>query len=52
MIAGFLGCQLDSVLGESLENRGLLTKHGVNFLGMLGAVLIAAGIYALGGGAL
>ena len=52
VIAGFLGCQLDSVLGESLENRGLLTKHGVNFLGMLGAVLIAAGIYALGGGAL
>ena len=46
VLAGFLACQLDSVLGELLENRGLLTKHGTNFLGMLGAVAIAAGIYA------
>ncbi len=26
--AGFLGCQLDSLLGEILENRGYLTKGG------------------------
>lgn len=52
VVAGFLGCQLDSVLGESLENRGLLSKHGTNLLGMLGSVAIAAGIYVLGGGAL
>ncbi len=47
--AGFLGCQVDSVLGETLENRGLLTKHSTNFLGMLSAVGIAAGmLWALG----
>ena len=40
-VAGFLGCQIDSVLGEALENRGLLTKHSTNLLGMLSAVGIA-----------
>ncbi len=44
--AGFLGCQLDSVLGETLENRGYLSKGSTNFLGMLGAVGIAAAILA------
>jgi uncharacterized membrane protein len=29
---GWIGCQLDSVLGELMENRGLLGKHSVNFL--------------------
>jgi uncharacterized protein (TIGR00297 family) len=48
--AGFLGCQFDSVLGETLENRGYLTKGSTNFLGMLSAVAIGAGLLALGGG--
>ncbi len=39
--AGFLACQVDSVLGETLENRGYLSKGGTNLLGMLSAVLIA-----------
>jgi uncharacterized protein (TIGR00297 family) len=39
--AGFLACQFDSVLGETLENRGWLTKGGTNFLGMLFAVALA-----------
>jgi uncharacterized protein (TIGR00297 family) len=42
-LAGFLACQVDSVLGEVLENRGHLTKHGTNFLAMISAVLIAGG---------
>ncbi len=42
VVAGFLGCQVDSVLGETLENRGYLTKGSTNFLGMLSAVAIAA----------
>jgi uncharacterized protein (TIGR00297 family) len=29
---GWIGCQIDSILGELLENRGLLGKHSVNFL--------------------
>ncbi|MFI5415569.1 MAG: DUF92 domain-containing protein, partial [Candidatus Lutacidiplasmatales archaeon] len=40
--AGFVGCQVDSVLGETLENRGYLTKGSTNFLGMSSAVAFAA----------
>jgi uncharacterized protein (TIGR00297 family) len=40
-LAGFLGCQVDSVLGETLENRGYLTKGGTNILAMFLTVLIA-----------
>jgi uncharacterized protein (TIGR00297 family) len=48
-VAGFLGCQVDSVLGETLENRKFLTKGSTNFLGMLSSVGIAAVLlWALG----
>jgi uncharacterized protein (TIGR00297 family) len=48
-VAGFLGCQVDSVLGETLENRGYLTKGSTNFLGMLSSVAVGAGmLLALG----
>ncbi len=50
LASGFLGCQVDSVLGEVLENRGYLTKGSTNFLGMLAAVGIAAGLLAAFGG--
>ena len=40
-VAGFLGCQLDSILGETLENRHYLTKGTTNLLAMLLTVLIA-----------
>ncbi len=50
--AGFLGCQIDSVLGETLENRGYLTKGSTNFLGMLAAVALAAACVAAFGGGL
>lgn len=33
-VAGFLGCQMDSLLGATLEVRGKLTKEEVNFLGI------------------
>jgi uncharacterized protein (TIGR00297 family) len=48
--AGFVGCQVDSVLGETLENRGFLTKGTTNLFGMLAAVGIAAAGLALTGG--
>lgn len=41
--AGFLGCQVDSVLGETLENRRYLSKGGTNLFAMLLTVLIAGG---------
>ena len=37
---GFLGCQIDSVLGAVLENRGLLTKGSVNAISIISGVLI------------
>lgn len=51
-IAGFLGCQVDSVLGETLENRGFLTKGSTNFLGMLASLAIAAAFLVAAGGTL
>jgi uncharacterized protein (TIGR00297 family) len=51
-VAGFLACQVDSVLGEVFENRGLLTKGSTNFLGMLAAVLFAGAVLLLAGGSL
>lgn len=50
--AGFLGCQADSVLGETLENRGYLTKGSTNFLGMLASLGVAAALLVALGGAL
>jgi uncharacterized protein (TIGR00297 family) len=47
--SGFLACQVDSVLGETLENRGYLTKGSTNFLGMLSAILLAAAILSVAG---
>jgi uncharacterized protein (TIGR00297 family) len=46
---GFFGCQVDSILGELFENRGVLSKGSVNFSGMLSATAIALGILAAAG---
>ena len=37
---GFLGCQIDSVLGAVLENRGFLTKGSVNAISIISGVLL------------
>ena len=52
LAAGFIACQVDSVLGETLENRGYLTKGSTNFLGMLSAVGIGYALLAAFGLAL
>jgi uncharacterized protein (TIGR00297 family) len=49
-MAGFLGCQIDSILGETLENRGWLTKGTTNLLGMGSSVAIAGAAFRLLGG--
>lgn len=41
-VSGFVACQVDSVLGAALENRGYLTKGSTNFLAMLSAIGFAA----------
>ncbi len=50
LAAGFVACQVDSILGETLENRGILNKGSTNFLGMLSAVGFAAVVLALASG--
>lgn len=40
-VIGWLGCQVDSLLGALLENRGYLGKHSVNFLATFSGVLMA-----------
>ncbi len=49
-VAGFLGCQVDSLLGALFEVRGLLTKEEVNFLGIAsGSFVVAAWLTVAGG---
>ena len=44
-IIGWLGCQVDSLLGAVLENRGYLGKHSVNFLATFSGSLMAIIFY-------
>jgi len=39
-VAGFFGCQVDSVLGLTLERRGWLGNGGVNFLAISSSTLL------------
>ncbi len=47
VVAAFLGTLLESVVGATLERRGLLDNEGVNFLNTLMGALLAVGIAAL-----
>ncbi|MEE3315347.1 MAG: DUF92 domain-containing protein [Candidatus Thermoplasmatota archaeon] len=40
-IVGWIGCQVDSVLGALLENKGYIGKHSVNFLATLSGAMMA-----------
>jgi uncharacterized protein (TIGR00297 family) len=48
--AGFIGCQVDSIIGEVFENRGLLSKGGTNFAAMAATVIVAIVLLRLSGG--
>lgn len=41
ILFGWLGCQIDSILGAIFENRGYLGKHGVNFISTFSGSLMA-----------
>lgn len=43
---GFLGCQIDSFLGATLENRDKLTKGEVNFLSSFMAVILSVALFS------
>lgn len=44
---GFIGCQIDSLLGATMENRNILSKGEVNFLSSLFSVIVAIPILYL-----
>ncbi|MBS1262942.1 MAG: hypothetical protein MAG715_00107 [Methanonatronarchaeales archaeon] len=44
-LGGFLGCQADSVMGATLERRGILGNEGVNLLATATGGITALGIY-------
>ena len=43
MLCGFLGCQIDSVIGATLETKGKIGKLGNNFVSIALGALIAFG---------
>ena len=47
VFAAFVGTTLESLIGATLEKRGLLDNEAVNFLNTLVGALTAAGAYAL-----
>jgi len=47
MLCGFLGCQIDSVIGATWETRGRIGKLGNNFLSILAGTAIALGLALL-----
>ena len=46
-LIGFLGCQVDSVLGAVLENRGYIGKGTVNALAIAAGALMASAVLLL-----
>ncbi|WP_094227408.1 TIGR00297 family protein [Methanolobus psychrotolerans] len=44
---GFLGTNVDSLLGATLQKRGLLTNSGVNFVATFAGAIISGVIYLL-----
>ncbi|MEM0140220.1 MAG: DUF92 domain-containing protein [Ferroplasma sp.] len=46
-LLGFMGCQLDSVLGALFENRGKMSKGQVNAYSTLAVVIIAFIVYSI-----
>ncbi len=43
--AGWIGCQLDSLLGATLERRGYLGKNQVNLIAMVLTMVMALGMW-------
>jgi len=46
-MGGFLGTNIDSLLGATLQSRGVLTNSGVNFVSTFLGALISGGLYLL-----
>ena len=44
-LTGFVGTNIDSVIGATLENKGFLGNAGTNLLATLGGGIFAVGLY-------
>jgi uncharacterized protein (TIGR00297 family) len=45
VIGGFIGVNIDSLLGATLENRGYLSNHSVNLLATATGAIVSIGLY-------
>ena len=46
-ISGFAGTNIDSYLGATLQQRGMLTNNGVNLVSTMAGALVAAALYLI-----
>ncbi len=44
-LAGFVGTNIDSLVGATLENRGFLGNAGTNLLATMGGGVFAVALY-------
>ncbi|HWG92519.1 MAG TPA: DUF92 domain-containing protein [Candidatus Thermoplasmatota archaeon] len=49
VVAGFFGCQVDSLVGATLETRGLVTKEEVNAIGIASGAALGLALVLLFG---
>ena len=47
LLGGFLGTNFDSLLGATLQSRGLLSNNGVNLFATLFGALVGAAVWAI-----
>jgi uncharacterized protein (TIGR00297 family) len=48
-LAGFVGTNIDSLIGATLENRGFLGNAGTNLVATVGGGLVAVALFVLFG---
>jgi uncharacterized protein (TIGR00297 family) len=46
-LAGFIGTNIDSIIGATLENRGFLGNAGTNLIATIGGGIVAVAIYLM-----
>lgn len=45
LLGGFIGCNIDSIVGATLENRGIVDNNGTNFIATLAGGIVGAIIF-------
>ncbi|MFQ6061872.1 MAG: DUF92 domain-containing protein [Methanosarcinales archaeon] len=45
VFGGFIGTNIDSLLGATLQQKGLLSNNGVNLVATLAGAIVSVGIY-------